>query len=52
MADRDKAYGERTKAKDKYDEACENVESYRQKQGGAKDERHQEKAARGYETGE
>ncbi|KAI8978808.1 hypothetical protein BD414DRAFT_119172 [Trametes punicea] len=49
LAERDRAYAERTKSKQKYDEECEEVEAYRQKQERSADDRHAERAARQYE---
>lgn len=46
LAERDKIYHDRAKAKQRYDEACSLVESTRVKQGQAKDDRHVEKAAK------
>ncbi|KAJ2988591.1 hypothetical protein NUW54_g7971 [Trametes sanguinea] len=53
LADRDRVYSDRVKSKQKYDEECAEVESYRQKQIGdserSADDRHAERAARQYE---
>ncbi|OSD07541.1 hypothetical protein PYCCODRAFT_1430796 [Trametes coccinea BRFM310] len=49
LADRDRVYSDRTKSKQKYDEECAEVESYRQKQERSADDRHAERAARQYE---
>ncbi|PLW36636.1 hypothetical protein PCANC_18278 [Puccinia coronata f. sp. avenae] len=46
LAERDKIYHDRAKAKQRYDDACSLVESTRVKQGQAKDDRHLEKAAK------
>ncbi|CAL1712731.1 unnamed protein product [Somion occarium] len=46
LSDRDKSYGERLKTKQKYDEECAEVESYRQKQERSTDDRHAERAAK------
>lgn len=46
LAERDKVYHDKMKAKQRYDDACSAVESTRVKQGQAKDERHLEKAAK------
>ncbi|TDL17213.1 hypothetical protein BD410DRAFT_776337 [Rickenella mellea] len=49
LADRDKIYSDRVKTKHKYDEECSEVESYRQKQGKAHDDRHATRAAKQFE---
>ncbi|GAA99401.1 uncharacterized protein L969DRAFT_93862 [Mixia osmundae IAM 14324] len=49
LAQRDKVYAARTKAKATYDDACAVVEGFRQKAELAKDERRSDKAARQYE---
>ncbi|KAG5652818.1 hypothetical protein H0H81_003534 [Sphagnurus paluster] len=46
LADRDRVYAERLKNKQKYDEDCNEVESYRQKQGRASDDKHADRAAK------
>ncbi|KAF7365022.1 hypothetical protein MVEN_00373300 [Mycena venus] len=46
LTERDRAYGDRLKAKQKYDEECSEVESVRQKQVRASDDRHADRAAR------
>ncbi|KAJ4481967.1 hypothetical protein J3R30DRAFT_3455533 [Lentinula aciculospora] len=46
ISDRDRSYSERLKTKQKYDEECGEVESNRQKQGRANDDKHAERAAR------
>ncbi|KAH9472720.1 hypothetical protein Pst134EA_003328 [Puccinia striiformis f. sp. tritici] len=46
LAERDKIYHDRAKAKQRYDDACSLVESTRVKQGQAKDDKHLEKAAK------
>ncbi|KAJ7095722.1 hypothetical protein B0H15DRAFT_826828 [Mycena belliarum] len=46
LAERDRAYGERLKAKQKYDDECSEVESVRQKQVRANDDRHADRAAK------
>ncbi|KAJ7288142.1 hypothetical protein C8J57DRAFT_1641335 [Mycena rebaudengoi] len=46
LTERDRAYGERLKAKQKYDEECLEVESVRQKQVRASDDRHADRAAK------
>ncbi|EPS98414.1 hypothetical protein FOMPIDRAFT_1037483 [Fomitopsis schrenkii] len=49
LSERDKVYADRIKSKQKYDEDCGEVESYRQKQGRA-DDRHAERAAKQFEA--
>ncbi|KAI0726436.1 hypothetical protein C8Q72DRAFT_846029 [Fomitopsis betulina] len=49
LSERDKVYADRIKRKQKYDDDCEEVESYRQKQGRA-DDRHAERAAKQFEA--
>ncbi|CDO68266.1 hypothetical protein BN946_scf184842.g29 [Trametes cinnabarina] len=49
LADRDRVYADRLKSKQKYDEECQEVEAYRQKQERSADDRHAERAARQYE---
>ncbi|KAI0669220.1 hypothetical protein C8Q78DRAFT_1042286 [Trametes maxima] len=49
LADRDRVYAERIKSKLKYDDECDEVETYRQKQERSADDRHAERAARQYE---
>ncbi|CAA7269111.1 unnamed protein product [Cyclocybe aegerita] len=46
LSDRDRVYSERLKSKQKYDEDCTEVETFRQKQGRATDDRHADRAAR------
>ncbi|KAF9561091.1 hypothetical protein CPC08DRAFT_750151 [Agrocybe pediades] len=46
LSDRDRIYADRLKCKQKYDEECMEVESIRQKQGRASDDRHADRAAR------
>ncbi|KAG5716655.1 hypothetical protein E4T56_gene16386 [Termitomyces sp. T112] len=46
LSDRDRIYAERLKSKQKYDEQCNEVESYRQKQVRAQDDKHAERAAK------
>ncbi|KAJ6475039.1 hypothetical protein C8R47DRAFT_1143339 [Mycena vitilis] len=46
LTERDRAYADRLKAKQKYDEECSEVESVRQKQTRASDDRHAERAAK------
>ncbi|KAJ7643977.1 hypothetical protein FB45DRAFT_284926 [Roridomyces roridus] len=46
LAERDRAYADRLKAKQKYDEECSEVESVRQKQVRATDDRHADRAAK------
>ncbi|TFY60166.1 hypothetical protein EVJ58_g5319 [Rhodofomes roseus] len=49
LSERDRVYGDRNKSKQKYDDECAEVESYRQKQGRA-DDRHAERAAKQFES--
>ncbi|RPD62761.1 hypothetical protein L226DRAFT_532256 [Lentinus tigrinus ALCF2SS1-7] len=49
LSDRDRAYADRIKSKQKYDEECSEVETYRQKQERSADDRHAERAAKQYE---
>ncbi|KAI0632446.1 hypothetical protein C8Q77DRAFT_1125758 [Trametes polyzona] len=49
LAERDRVYADRIKSKQKYDEECQEVETYRQKQERSADDRHAERAARQYE---
>ncbi|KAI0662254.1 hypothetical protein C8Q70DRAFT_963999 [Cubamyces menziesii] len=49
LSDRDRVYSDRMKSKQKYDEECQEVETYRQKQERSADDRHAERAARQYE---
>ncbi|KAI0357415.1 hypothetical protein OH77DRAFT_1450808 [Trametes cingulata] len=49
LSERDRVYADRVRNKQKYDEECEEVESYRQKQERSTDDRHAERAARQYE---
>ncbi|KIM35924.1 hypothetical protein M413DRAFT_325021 [Hebeloma cylindrosporum] len=46
LSDRDRTYTERLKSKQKYDEDCAEVESFRQKQGRASDDKHADRAAK------
>ncbi|KAJ6525279.1 hypothetical protein DFH09DRAFT_1188777 [Mycena vulgaris] len=46
LSERDRAYGDRLKAKQKYDDECSEVESVRQKQVRANDDRHADRAAK------
>ncbi|KAJ7134798.1 hypothetical protein C8R44DRAFT_771495 [Mycena epipterygia] len=46
LTERDRAYGDRLKAKQKYDDECSEVESVRQKQVRANDDRHADRAAK------
>ncbi|KAF8758895.1 Fes/CIP4, and EFC/F-BAR homology domain [Rhizoctonia solani] len=49
VAERDRIYGERLKAKQKYDEECDGVETFRQKQASrdrAADDKHADRAAK------
>ncbi|OJT08068.1 Protein BZZ1 [Trametes pubescens] len=49
LAERDRIYADRIRNKQKYDEECAEVETYRQKQERSADDRHAERAARQYE---
>ncbi|KZT09361.1 uncharacterized protein LAESUDRAFT_675278 [Laetiporus sulphureus 93-53] len=49
LAERDRVYSERVKSKQKYDDECNEVETYRQKQERANDDRHADRAAKQYE---
>ncbi|KAI0373757.1 hypothetical protein BV20DRAFT_962334 [Pilatotrama ljubarskyi] len=49
LAERDRVYADRIRSKQKYDEECEEVEAYRQKQERSADDRHAERAARQFE---
>ncbi|KAI1794856.1 hypothetical protein LXA43DRAFT_994584 [Ganoderma leucocontextum] len=49
LQDRDRAYADRIKSKQKYDDECSEVDAYRQKQERSADDRHAERAARQYE---
>ncbi|KAI9463789.1 hypothetical protein F5148DRAFT_1286022 [Russula earlei] len=49
LADRDRIYSDRLKSKVKYDEGCAEVETYRQKQERAQDDKHSGRAARQYQ---
>ncbi|KAI0769881.1 hypothetical protein C8Q74DRAFT_1271721 [Fomes fomentarius] len=49
LSDRDRAYADRIKSKQKYDDECTEVDTYRQKQERSADDRHAERAARQYE---
>lgn len=46
LSDRERTYGDRLKSKQKYDEECSEVETHRQKQSRAGDDRHADRAAR------
>ncbi|KAG6853570.1 hypothetical protein C0991_003166 [Blastosporella zonata] len=46
LSDRDRVYAERLKCKQKYDEECSEVDSYRQKQARAQDDKHADRAAK------
>ncbi|KAJ7781755.1 hypothetical protein DFH07DRAFT_791366 [Mycena maculata] len=46
LTERDRAYADRLKAKQKYDDECSEVESVRQKQVRANDDRHADRAAK------
>ncbi|KAI0301167.1 hypothetical protein B0F90DRAFT_1817183 [Multifurca ochricompacta] len=49
LADRDRIYSNRSKSKLKYDEECAEVETYRQKQERAHDDKHSSRAAKQYQ---
>ncbi|OBZ68741.1 Protein BZZ1 [Grifola frondosa] len=49
LSERDRAYTDRVKSKQKYDEECIEVETYRQKQERSADDRHADRAAKQYE---
>ncbi|KAI0693453.1 hypothetical protein C8T65DRAFT_668088 [Cerioporus squamosus] len=49
LSDRDRAYADRIKSKQKYDEECTEVDAYRQKQERSAADRHAERAAKQYE---
>ncbi|KAG8707190.1 hypothetical protein FRC08_000657 [Ceratobasidium sp. 394] len=49
VGERDRIYGERLKAKQKYDEECLEVETFRQKQDKAADDKHADRAAKQYD---
>lgn len=46
LSDRERTYADRLKSKQKYDEECSEVETHRQKQSRAGDDRHADRAAR------
>ncbi|KAF9523898.1 hypothetical protein CPB83DRAFT_647994 [Crepidotus variabilis] len=46
LSDRDRIFNERIKSKQKYDDDCSEVESFRQKQGRASDDKHADRAAK------
>ncbi|THH08450.1 hypothetical protein EW145_g2696 [Phellinidium pouzarii] len=50
LSDRDKVYAERLKMKQKYDEECLEIESYRRKQDRSQDDKHASRAAKQLET--
>ncbi|KAG9033300.1 hypothetical protein FRB95_000395 [Tulasnella sp. JGI-2019a] len=50
LADRDRIYGDRIKAKQKYDEDCLEFDGYRQKHDRASDDRHADRAAKQFES--
>ncbi|KAG8855679.1 hypothetical protein FRB96_006723 [Tulasnella sp. 330] len=50
LSDRDRIYGDRIKAKQKYDEECLEFDGYRQKQERAVDDKHADRAAKLYES--
>ncbi|KIP02892.1 hypothetical protein PHLGIDRAFT_271826 [Phlebiopsis gigantea 11061_1 CR5-6] len=49
LSERDKAYNDRLKTKQKYDEQCGEVETYRQKQERSTDDKHADRAAKQFE---
>ncbi|KAI0269925.1 hypothetical protein BC834DRAFT_863984 [Gloeopeniophorella convolvens] len=49
LGDRDRVYGDRAKSKQKYDEECAEVETYRQKQERAQDDKHSGRATKQYQ---
>ncbi|PCH40000.1 hypothetical protein WOLCODRAFT_136602 [Wolfiporia cocos MD-104 SS10] len=49
LSERDRVYAERIKSKQKYDEECNEVETYRVKQERSTDDRHADRAAKQYE---
>ncbi|CCM05936.1 uncharacterized protein FIBRA_08175 [Fibroporia radiculosa] len=49
LSERDRVYASRAKSKQKYDEECNEVETYRLKQERSSDDRHAERAAKQYE---
>lgn len=49
LSERDRAYSERQKSKQKYDDECDEVETYRVKQERSADDRHADRAAKQYE---
>lgn len=49
LADTDRSYSDRSKCKIKYDEECAEVETYRQKQERAHDDKHSSRAAKQYQ---
>lgn len=49
LADTDRIYNDRSKSKIKYDEECAEVETYRQKQERAQDDKHSSRAAKQYQ---
>ncbi|KAG8882420.1 hypothetical protein FRB98_003726 [Tulasnella sp. 332] len=50
LSDRDRIYGDRIKAKQKYDEECLEFDGYRQKQERAVDDKHADRAAKLYDS--
>ncbi|KAI5119404.1 hypothetical protein M0805_005947 [Coniferiporia weirii] len=50
LSDRDKVYSDRLKMKQKYDEQCLEIESYRRKQDRSHDDKHANRAAKQLET--
>lgn len=49
LADTDRIYSDRSKSKIKYDEECAEVETYREKQERAQDDKHSSRAAKQYQ---
>ncbi|KAI0755276.1 hypothetical protein C8Q80DRAFT_422803 [Daedaleopsis nitida] len=49
LSERDRVYTDRIKSKQKYDDECSEVDTYRQKQERSADDRHAERAAKQYE---
>ncbi|PAV17054.1 Bzz1-Myo3 5p-Bee1p-Vrp1p actin assembly complex component [Pyrrhoderma noxium] len=50
LSDRDKIYAERIKMKQKYDEECLEIESYRKKQDRSQDDKHASRAAKQFDS--
>jgi len=49
LADTDRIYSDRSKSKVKYDEECAEVETHRQKQERAQDDKHSSRAGKQYQ---